>query len=246
MMLSSSSAICRPDRAPLRCQSNGGTSRRTPARGGTTRGVLTTQPLTVPAANHRYDYALIGAGQPAAFRLFDTDTRDNYGSFEISVRLAVPTDCDGDGYSAFGLPSLERVCCRGQRQRNASIGVRRRAAAIDQAPISRVLRDSDVPAATNLELPSGALDAVQFAVLETPSARAARSASRSLSLHGTHLRGRQRLPRGRTAEPEVDRRSLPLSGGARAGTADRGDARPSPGAEGGTDFACRNPAAGGR
>jgi hypothetical protein len=158
-------------------QANTGPGWRHPA-------VLTTQPLVVPTTNHRYDYALIGAGRPAAFRLLDTNTRDNYGSFEISVRLAVPADCDGDGYSAFGLPSLSACVAEATGSETLPSPSAGRPLAINQEPISRVLRDSDVPAAVNLELPSGALDAAQFAALETPRAGAARSATRSLSVHG--------------------------------------------------------------
>jgi hypothetical protein len=146
--------------------------------------VFSTQPLTVPTANHAYDYALVGAGRTAAFRFLDTNTRDNYGSFEISVRLAVPTDCDGDGYSAFGLPSLGACVAEATGSETVPAASAGALLPINQAPISRVLRDSDVPAATNLELPSGALDAAQFAALQTSGAKAARSATRSLSAHG--------------------------------------------------------------
>jgi hypothetical protein len=146
--------------------------------------VITPQPLTAPTANHLYDYALIGAGQPAAFRLLDSDTGDNYGSFEISVRLAVPADCDGNGYVAFGLPSLS--ACEAEATGSEALPAPPAVAplTINQTPISRVLRDSDVPGATNQEFPSGALDATQFAAVETPNAGAARTATRSLSVAG--------------------------------------------------------------
>ncbi len=146
--------------------------------------VLTTKRLTAPTANHLYDYALIGSGHPAAFRLLDTDTRDNYGSFEISVRLAVPRDCGGDGYSAFGFSSLSACVAKATGSESPPAPFAGPSLAINQTPISRVLRDSDVPAATNQELPSGALGAAQFAALETSGAGAARSATRSLSLDG--------------------------------------------------------------
>lgn len=56
-----------------------------------------------PTANHTYSYALLGEGHPAAFRLKDTDTRDNYGKLTITVRLATSSDCSS--YQAFGFAS---------------------------------------------------------------------------------------------------------------------------------------------
>jgi hypothetical protein len=51
---------------------------------------------------------------------------------------------------------------------------------IDQASILRVLRQNDVPGAKNLEPPSGALNASQFALSNNRTQAAARSESRAL------------------------------------------------------------------
>jgi hypothetical protein len=53
--------------------------------------------------SHTYEFALTGVGEPVSFRLIDPDTRDNYGSFHIYLRDAVPGDCAGGGHLAFGL-----------------------------------------------------------------------------------------------------------------------------------------------
>jgi hypothetical protein len=63
-------------------------------------------PATAPAANHTYEYAIVGhKGKKAAFRLYDIDTRDNYGSLRISLRAATPADCTGTRWQAFGVAS---------------------------------------------------------------------------------------------------------------------------------------------
>jgi hypothetical protein len=60
----------------------------------------------VPTASHTYEYALVGkAKHHVAFRLFDIDTRDNYGSLKISLREATAADCAGTKYVAYGLAS---------------------------------------------------------------------------------------------------------------------------------------------
>jgi len=72
--------------------------------------VLTSAPLTAPTAGHTYEYALASRkAHHVAFRLYDIGTRDNYGSLRISLRHAVPSDCAGGKYAAYGQAS-EAVC----------------------------------------------------------------------------------------------------------------------------------------
>ena len=59
---------------------------------------------TVPSPTHTYEYALpVGGGHHAAFRLYDIDTRDNYGSLKISISAATTANCTE--FAAFGLAS---------------------------------------------------------------------------------------------------------------------------------------------
>jgi len=61
---------------------------------------------TVPTATHTYEYAVVGQkSHKVSFRLYDIDTRDNYGSLVISLRDATPADCAGTKYLAFGKTS---------------------------------------------------------------------------------------------------------------------------------------------
>jgi hypothetical protein len=70
--------------------------------------LLSGQALVKPSRSHTYKFALSGAGQPVSFRLIDTDTRDDYGSFRIYLRTAAAADCSGHRYQAFG---LTRMAC---------------------------------------------------------------------------------------------------------------------------------------
>jgi hypothetical protein len=55
-----------------------------------------------PSSSHAYEYAVVGQKRHhVAFRLFDIDTRDNYGSLKISLRNATAADCSGGRYLAF-------------------------------------------------------------------------------------------------------------------------------------------------
>jgi hypothetical protein len=66
----------------------------------------TLTPQSAPSPTHSYEYAVTGRkGKKAAFRLYDIDTRDNYGSLHISLRAATAADCTGTQYLAFGLAS---------------------------------------------------------------------------------------------------------------------------------------------
>lgn len=59
---------------------------------------------TAPTPTHTYSYALpVGGGHRASFRLFDIDTRDNYGSLKISISAATTANCTE--FAAFGLAS---------------------------------------------------------------------------------------------------------------------------------------------
>jgi hypothetical protein len=61
---------------------------------------------TPPAPNpsHTYEYAIASKkGHHVAFRLYDINTRDNYGSLHISLRAATSADCTK--YAAFGSTS---------------------------------------------------------------------------------------------------------------------------------------------
>ncbi len=61
---------------------------------------------SVPSAKHVYEYAVVGEKHHhVAFRLYDINTRDNYGSLRISLRTATVADCAGTGAAAFGFAS---------------------------------------------------------------------------------------------------------------------------------------------
>lgn len=56
---------------------------------------------SVPHATHKYNYALIGKGRKAGFRIRESFGRDNYGRIRISIRRARARDCV-KGFTAFG------------------------------------------------------------------------------------------------------------------------------------------------
>jgi len=61
-------------------------------------------PLTGDVANHAYSYPLLGAGEPAGFRLEDLPrTDDNYGELHIVIRAATAAECSAS-FAQFGLP----------------------------------------------------------------------------------------------------------------------------------------------
>jgi hypothetical protein len=63
-----------------------------------------------PSPSHTYEYALPAPGKHhVSFRLFDVNTRDNYGTLSISLRQATASDCAGNNYEAF-LTSSEEEC----------------------------------------------------------------------------------------------------------------------------------------
>jgi len=130
--------------------------------------------------SHTYEFALTGTGRPVSFRLADPDTRDNYGSFDIYLRSAVGADCAGRGHLAFGLSRMACLAATADSSEAPSLPAIPQVVALDQAPVARVLRSSDVPG-VNQELPSGALTVTQFAGLDNKT-RAAAAAERRLLL----------------------------------------------------------------
>jgi hypothetical protein len=56
---------------------------------------------TAPASDHTYYYLVTGQDAPAAFRLLDSNTKDNYGTFSITV-TSDKSVCKKDGWMRFG------------------------------------------------------------------------------------------------------------------------------------------------
>jgi hypothetical protein len=145
--------------------------------------VLSAQTLVKPSRSHTYEFALTGAGKPVSFRLVESDARDDYGSLRIYLRPAVPGDCSGHGSQAFGLTQTACLASTAHSPAPTRLPAVSRLLSIDQTPVARVLRSSDVPA-RNQEVPSGALTASQFATLDNPSRSAARAEARLLKSDG--------------------------------------------------------------
>jgi hypothetical protein len=59
-------------------------------------------PTPAPRPDHTYDYAMMGYGSRARFRLKDVNTRDNYGRLRIRIRRATAADCTGGRHVAWG------------------------------------------------------------------------------------------------------------------------------------------------
>lgn len=57
--------------------------------------------LTAPHPSHRYDYALLGKGRKAGFRIPESFGGDNYGRLRIDIRRARQSDCT-KGFASFG------------------------------------------------------------------------------------------------------------------------------------------------
>jgi hypothetical protein len=132
---------------------------------------------------HTYEFALIGADKPVSFRLIDPDTHDDYGSLLIRLRRAVIGDCAGRGYRAFG---VSRSACLATAAKGPAPGLPAAppVLTLDQTPLVRVLRNSDVPKAMNQEVPSGALGASPFANLDNSSSSAAAAETALVRAHG--------------------------------------------------------------
>jgi hypothetical protein len=144
---------------------------------------LSRQGLVEPSRSHTYEFALTGADKPVSFRLIDTDTRDDYGSFRIYLRRAVAGDCSGRGHEAFGLSRMACLAATADSPSPPPLPAVPNVLALDQTPVARVLRSSDV-AAVNQEVPSGALTASRFATLDNSTRSAARAETKLLRADG--------------------------------------------------------------
>jgi hypothetical protein len=145
--------------------------------------VLSRRTLVKPSRSHTYKYALTGGGEPVSFRLIDTDTRDDYGSFRIYLRSATAGDCSGRGPGAFGLSRMACLAATANVPPTPRLPAVPNVLALDQTPVARVLRSSDV-AAVNQEVPSGALTASQFATLDNSIRSAANAEAKLLRADG--------------------------------------------------------------
>ena len=152
-------------------------------QGWTHPSVLSRQTLLKPSRSHTYAFALTGAGKPVSFRLLDTDTRDDYGSFRIYLRNAAAGDCSGRGPGAFGLSRPACLAATANSPPPPRLPAVPHRLALDQTPVARVLRSSDVPA-VNQEFPSGALTASQFVTLDNSIRSAANAESKLLRTYG--------------------------------------------------------------
>lgn len=145
--------------------------------------VLSPQALIRPSRSHTYGFALTGVGKSVSFRLIDSDTRDDYGSFRIYLRNAVSADCSGRGHAAFGLSRMACLAATANSPLTPGLPAVPNVLPLDQTPVARVLRSSDV-AAINQEVPSGALTASQFATLDNSIRSAAGAEKKLLQTHG--------------------------------------------------------------
>ena len=145
--------------------------------------LLSPQTPAKPSPSHTYEFALTGAGTPVSFRLIDTDTRDDYGSLRIYLRTAVAGDCSGHGSQAFGLARTACLTATANSSPPPRLPAVPKLLGIDQTPVTKVLRSSDVPA-VNQEIPSGALTASQFAALNNSIRSASRAETRLLRSDG--------------------------------------------------------------
>ena len=59
-------------------------------------------PTAAPLPDHTYDYAILGYGTRAKFRLMDRNTRDNYGRLRLTLRRATAVDCTAGRHAAWG------------------------------------------------------------------------------------------------------------------------------------------------
>jgi hypothetical protein len=138
--------------------------------------LLSPKPLQGPTANHAYSFAIVGQGKPLGLELVDPDTRDDYGSFHITIRHAVSSDCSSGQWKAFALK--RHAICAGDTANTHGVIPKlpkTKPLTIPQGPIAHVARDSDFPPAINAEVPSGALGASTFSKYATVSAAARKS-----------------------------------------------------------------------
>ena len=138
--------------------------------------LLSPKSLRRPTANHAYSFAIVGQGRPLGLELVDPDTRDDYGSFQITVRHAISSDCANGQWRAFALKRAS--ICTGDTA--GTVGVvpklpKAKPLTTPQGPIAHVARDSDFPTAINAQLSAGALGAAAFSKYASvsPAARQA-------------------------------------------------------------------------
>ena len=164
--------------------------------------VLSSHTPVRPSPSHTYEFALVGVGESVSFRVLDPDTRDDYGSFHGYLRNATTGDCAGRGHSAFGLSANACLAATATSPGPPRLPAVPKVVALDQAPLAKVLRSSDV-SAVNQEAPSGALTASQFATLDNGSRSAARAEKRLLESNGFSRGGDQSVRQRGIAEPQV-------------------------------------------
>jgi hypothetical protein len=146
--------------------------------------LLSPKRLRRPTANHTYSFAIVGQGRRLGLELVDPDTRDDYGSFRITIRKAVTADCTHGQWRAFALKRAS-ICAgdtsgtRGKVPKPAKV----MPLTIPQGPIVHVVRDSDFPTAINAELPAGALTAGPFSRYSSVSTAAATARRGILTAH---------------------------------------------------------------
>ena len=138
--------------------------------------LLSPKPLRRPTANHAYSFAIVGQGKPLGLELVDPDTRDDYGSFHITIRHAVSSDCSSGQWQAFAV-KRQAICAGDTADTHGVIPKlpKTKPLTIPQGPIAHVARDSDFPPAINAEVPSGALGAGTFSKYASVSTAARKS-----------------------------------------------------------------------
>jgi hypothetical protein len=147
--------------------------------------LLSPKPVRRPTANHAYSFAIVGQGKRLGLELVDPDTRDDYGSFQITIRHAIGSDCTNGQWRAFALKRA--AMCTGDTantQGTVPKLPKGKPLTIPQGPIAHVARDSDFPPAINAQLPAGALGAATFSKYATVSPTARQMQQAILTAHG--------------------------------------------------------------
>ena len=102
--------------------------------------LLSPKPLNGPTANHAYSFAVVGQGKPLGLELVDPDTRDDYGSFQITIRHAVGSDCAHGQWKAFAVKKQDDLCRRHGEHARRGPEAREGEAADDTAEADRAHR----------------------------------------------------------------------------------------------------------
>jgi hypothetical protein len=138
--------------------------------------LLSPKPVRRPTANHAYSFAIVGQGRRLGLELVDPDTRDDYGSFRITIRHAIGSDCTHGQWRAFALKRA--AICAGDTANTHGVIPKlpkARPLTVPQGPIAHVVRDSDFPKGINAQLPAGALGAAAFSKYASVSTAAAKT-----------------------------------------------------------------------